>query len=122
MRKYWFIVLALMLIMSVGAVAHAEEIATDLPNEFLTWDVLGSYAGSVLAVVLITQLTKELPHIAKIPTQIWSYVLAVVILIASHAFNGSLTFSNAALSLVNSVMVSLAANGGYSMITRIKNK
>lgn len=126
MKKFLYILIAAMLIsyvLLVACSAMAEEASADavsMPNEFLTWDVLGSYAGSVLAVMLITQFTKGLPYIKKVPTQIWSYALAVVILLAAHIFNGSLSASNAALSLVNGVLVSLSANGGYSLITRVK--
>jgi hypothetical protein len=98
-------------------VAHAEEA---MPAEFFTWDRLGTYAGAAALVALVTQLTKNLPYISKIPTQVWSYILAVLVLIASQVFTGALSASSAALSLANGVLVSLASNGGYSLITRVK--
>lgn len=121
-RRIMFVIaLALFATLMLG-MCFAEEInaGPTLPAEFFTWDNLGTYAGAAALVALITQLTKELRYINKIPTQVWSYILAVVILIASQIFTGTLTGSSAALALANGVLVSLASNGGYSLITRVK--
>ena len=119
-KRMLMMIVALMLVM-LWVPACAEEIAGDVPVEFFTWDKLGTYAGAAALVALVTQLTKELPYISKIPTQVWSYILAVIVLIASQAFTGSLSGSSAALALANGVLVSLAANGGYSLITRVRS-
>ena len=111
------VLLSVLMIGGFYATAHAEEA---MPAEFFSWDDLGTYAGAAALVALITQLTKGLPYIAKIPTQVWSYILAVLVLIASQVFTGALSASSAALALTNGVLVSLASNGGYSLITRVK--
>lgn len=116
MKKIFYVLLALMMVMTWAPV-RAEEA---MPAEFFSWDDLGTYAGAAALVALVTQLTKELPYIKKIPTQVWSYILAVLVLIASQVFTGTLSASSAALSLANGVLVSLASNGGYSLITRVK--
>ena len=89
--------------------------------EFFDWSILGTLAGSVAAVAVLTEITKNLPGISKIPTQIWSYVLALVVLICAQAFTAGLTASSAVLALVNAAMVSLAANGGYEAISRLES-
>lgn len=122
-RRIMFIAAIMLFATMLMAAAYAEAIDMAnavLPTEFYIWDELGTYAGAAALVALITQLTKELRYINKIPTQVWSYILAVVILIASQAFTGTLTGSSAALALANGVLVSLASNGGYSLITRVK--
>ena len=88
--------------------------------EFFDWSILLTFTGAVLAVAILTQITKSILGIRKLPTQLWSYVLAVVIQIAAHYFTGDLNMSSAALVLINAALVSLAANGGYSAIDRIK--
>ena len=88
--------------------------------EFFDWSVLLTFAGAVLAVAILTQITKNIPGIRLLSTQLWSYILAVVVLIAAHYFSGVLDMSNAALVLINAALVSLASNGGYSAIDRIK--
>ena len=93
--------------------------------EFVTWEVLGTYAGAMAMVGVITQMTKNIKFISEIPTQIWSYVLALVVMYSANFFLGQLTASNAVLVLFNAGLVSLGANGGYEGLTRMfttKNK
>ncbi len=85
-------------------------------EEFFTWSALATYAGALVATMLITQLFKEVSFIGKLPTRIFSWIVAVVILILANLFTGALTWGSAVLSLVNAVVVSLAANGGYDFI------
>lgn len=86
---------------------------------FFDWAYLGTFAGALAAVALITQMIKNLPGIKRIPTQLMSWLLAVVVLILAHAFGGTLDAQNAVLSLFNGAMVSLAANGGYAALKRV---
>ena len=88
-------------------------------TEFFTWELLGTYAGAVLVATLITQFTKDW---FKMPTQLFSYIVAVVVLVASSIVGGNADFANIALCLVNGVVVSLASNGAYSAVTRVAGK
>ena len=87
--------------------------------EFVSWKMLGTFAGSLSMVVLITQFTKELKFIKKIPTQLWSYIIAVIIMFPAYFFTGRLTLDSAILIPVNAVLVALAANGGFDAIEKI---
>ena len=86
---------------------------------FFDWSYLGTFAGALAAVALVTQLTKNLPGIKRIPTQLMSWILAVVVLILAQWFGGTLDAKNAVLCLFNGAMVSLAANGGYAALKRV---
>ena len=86
--------------------------------EFIEWSELVTYTGALVMVLIVTQLTKELNFIKSIPTQIWSYLIALAILYPAHYFTGQLTASNAVLILFNSVIVALSANGGFDALTR----
>ena len=86
---------------------------------FFDWSYLGTFAGALAAVALITELIKELPGLKKVPTQFVSWVLAFVILILAQLFTGTLSAQNAVLSVLNGAMVSLAANGGYAALKRV---
>lgn len=90
--------------------------------EFVTWELLGTYAGAMAMVGVITQLTKNIKFISAIPTQVWSYILALVVMYSANFFLGQLTLSNAILILFNSALVSLGANGGYEGIVRAFTK
>lgn len=89
--------------------------------ELFEWGLLGSYAGASFATALLTQLTKELPGVRRLPTQLWSYALALVTLLLARLFGGGMTISEGVLALFNAALVSLAANGGFAAVERMKN-
>lgn len=86
---------------------------------FFDWTFLGTFAGALAAVALITELIKELPALKKVPTQFVSWALAFVILILAQLFTGTLSAQSAVLCVLNGAMVSLAANGGYAALKRV---
>lgn len=88
-------------------------------NEFVTWEIIGSYAGAVMIVGLVTQLLKYFPIIEKIPTQALSYILSLLTLTASQLALQTFDLSSFGLNLVNAVIISLAANGAYTGMTKI---
>lgn len=93
------------------------------PESFFTWADLASYAGATMAVLIITQFTKELPGIVKIPTRIWAYILSVVILILGTVFTVSpIGPQEILLCLINAVLVAMAAIGGYHTVADIKDR
>lgn len=86
-------------------------------NEFVTWTTLGTYAGAVMMVTIITQFLKQTP-LAKLNAQLLAYIVAVAILIGAEAFNGpTVTVQGVILCLLNAVIVALAANGTYDAAT-----
>lgn len=87
--------------------------------EFVTWAGLSTYAGALAMVMLIVQFTKGIVIIDRLPTQVWSYIVALVVLYAANFFTGKLTIDNAVLILFNAAIVALAANGGYTAIKKI---
>lgn len=82
--------------------------------------MLGSCAGCAFAVALLTQLTKDIPGLRRIPTQLWSYLLSLATLLLARNFSGGVEASSAVLALFNAALVSLAANGGYAAVERLK--
>ena len=86
---------------------------------FFDWSDLGTFAVALAAVVFLTELTKRLPGIRSIPTQLFSWLLACGILILAAWFTGTLSAQSAALTVLNGAMVSLAANGGYAALKRV---
>lgn len=87
-----------------------------------SWQILATYAGATLATNLITEILKGVGFIDRIPTRIFSYVIALIVLLAAHFFTDGLTWATAGLSLVNAVVISLASNGAYDFVNtkRIK--
>ena len=68
-------------------------------NEFVTWEALGSYAGAVMMVTLITQLLKGTP-LGRWNSQLVAYLMAAALLVGAEA-------ARAALAGENGVMVGL---------------
>ena len=88
-------------------------------ENLFTWDMLGTYAGAVAAVGVITQLLKGVPGIVKIPTQIVSYVIALIVMLCATGFTVGLTAEGAVLTVFNAAVVSLAANGVYTAAVKM---
>ena len=82
--------------------------------------MLGSYAGAVMAVGVLTQVSKEIPGVRRIPTQLWSYLLSFTTLVLAMAFTSGISMQGTVLAAFNAAIVSLAANGGYSALTGMK--
>lgn len=91
-------------------------------SELFTWQMLGTYAGCTAAVGLITEFIKGIGVLKRIPTQLVSYVLALILMMLSAAFMGGITVDSAVLTVFNAVVVSLASNGGYSAVERVAEK
>lgn len=88
--------------------------------EFFDWNMLNTYAGAAMAVAFIVELTKGLPLIRRIPTQLWSYLVALATLLLAMTFTYGFTVEEASLAAFNAVLVSLASNGGYDVMQRVK--
>jgi len=80
-------------------------------NEFLTWEVLLTFTGLVTTTYMVTEFTKEIPFIKKMPTKYWSYIIALVLLFAVNLVTGSFKYEDIVLYLLNAIPVSLSANG-----------
>ena len=88
--------------------------------EFFDWAMLATYAGALAATALLTQWLKGV--FQNIPTQIVSYGIALVVLLAATFFTGALTVESGALCIINAAVVSLASNGAYEAVQRAKIK
>lgn len=91
-----------------------------LMDGFTTWEVLATYGGCAAMVGLLTQATKGLPYLDRLPTQLWSYLLSLAVLLLAFYFTGQLSLDSGVLLLFNAAIVSLTANGGYAALTRSK--
>lgn len=85
-------------------------------QEFFTWAMLASYVGAVAATTLLTQLFKGTGVLKKLPTQVFSYFVALVVLLLAVWFTDGLSLSNGILSMVNAAVVSLASNGAFEAV------
>ena len=88
-----------------------------MTERFLTWGDLATYGGAVMAVLIITEFTKDLPGIRCIPTRLWAYLVALVLLTAAAVFTAdTIRAQDILLCLVNGVIVAMAAVGSFHAI------
>lgn len=131
MKKLLIIFFVLMLITAMSTAVMADEAViadtgtavTDLAeaDTFFTWDTLATYAGALMAVVLMTQVLKDVPIIRKLPTRLLSYIIALLVLIIATLFTTGFEWSTIFLCAFNAFIVALAANGGYDGLTHRLN-
>lgn len=89
-------------------------------QEFFTWPVLATYAGAVLLTTLVTQFVKQFRFLQRIPTQVISYLIALIGLLGGNYFTTGLTLESALLCCINAVVVATAANGTFNNLTDIR--
>ena len=90
-------------------------------DTFFDWEYLLTFAGCVLATGILTEFLKRLFY--KLPAQGISYVIALIILVVAQLATGKMTgWDVAALDIINAVVVSLTANGGYDALDTLFGK
>ena len=88
-------------------------------EQFLTWEMLGTYSGTLGMVLILTQLTKSLPGIRRIPTQLYSYLISLTVMLVTSIFSGRTAASDFVLLIFNAAIAALSANGGYDAVVRM---
>ena len=79
-----------------------------------TWEILATVAGATAATLLIVQYTKApLDKVWKVPTRVFVWLVALLILLGAQGFMTGLTWSAVPLIVVNAFVVALAAMGAY---------
>ena len=90
---------------------------------FFDWQYLATFAGAAAATGIVTQFLKgPVDRVFKIPTQVLSYMVALVILILAQVFTGTFSAPNAVLALFNALLVATAASGTISGVKRLSGK
>jgi len=81
-----------------------------------TWAYLATIAGATAATLLIVQFMKvPLDKVWKIPTRLFVYIIALVIMTVATAFTSGLNMNSFLLCLLNAFIVALAAYGSYEL-------
>lgn len=81
-----------------------------------TWAYLATIAGATAATLLIVQFLKvPLDKVWKIPTRLFVYLIALIILVIATAYTSGITMNTFLLSVLNAFIVALAAYGSYEL-------
>ena len=93
-------------------------------TNFVTESFLSSFAGTLVAVELIVFTTKNFPIIKKIPTKLYTFILAVIHLIIVQVVIGKadITVEFVYILFINSLIVEVILCGGYdTLMGKFKN-
>ena len=80
-------------------------------ENFLTWEVLETYASFVSIVYMVVEFTKEIKFIKKIPTRIWSFLVAFLLLIILNLVIKNFKLVDLVLYALTAISISLGSNG-----------
>lgn len=80
-------------------------------NDFLTWEILKTYASFVTIVFMVVEFTKEIKIINKIPTRYWSFIISLILLIAVNLVSNTFRPIDIILYMLSSMAISLGSNG-----------
>jgi hypothetical protein len=85
-------------------------------NDFITMETLATFAGLVAAVSIIVQFTKSLikNRFGDAAVRIYTFVIALMLtFIFARSGQG---IDGIVLTIINSIIVAIAAMGGYEVI------
>lgn len=111
-----------MLVMPVFTLA--EETATpEIPVEPFTWQYLVTIAGAAAFTLLVVQFLKApLDKVWKIPTRVFAYIIALVVMLVATAFTSGLTVDSVLLVAANAFLAAMSAYGAYELTFAKLNK
>lgn len=133
MKKILCILIATLAILALTCAAFAENAAMETPTvpvesetvfdapdtnvgEPLTWTYLATIAGAAAFTLLIVQFFKApLDKVWKIPTRVFAYVIALVIMLVATAFTTGLTIDSVLLTAANAFLAAMSAYGAYEV-------
>lgn len=89
-------------------------------TNFLTTDMISSFAISLLIIELMVQFTKELPVIKKIPTRFYTLLITILHLIVINQVITLFPLPSVVgiyCLICNAFIISAVLTGGYDLVT-----
>jgi len=90
-------------------------------NKFLTYDTLGTLAGTITATTLIVQFIKDLKPFKKIPTRLLVLIISFTIILTTSIITKQFSIKDIPLYLINSLLATTSAIGSWHSITGVTN-
>jgi len=91
-------------------------------DNFMTLEMLSTFAGLVIATGLIVQFTKDIvkSKFSDIYVRLYTFIISLILTFV-FACTGY-DIDNIILTIINSIIVSITAMGGYELISDPKAK
>lgn len=85
-------------------------------NDFMTPEILTTYAGLTGALIIIVQFTKSMVKrkFGDSSVRLYSFIIALLLtfIFAGHGFS----FQGILLTIINAAMITIGSMGGYEML------
>lgn len=82
-------------------------------DALITRDIVATYSGMVMITILVTQFCKELGFLKGLKTKYVASGVALSAVLMGSFYSGNFSFSDIYLYLVNAILITFAATGGY---------
>jgi len=86
-------------------------------NDFLTTEMLATFVGLVLATTLIVQFTKDIVKNKFSDVYVRLYTLCISLILTFVFARAGTGLEDVILTIINSIIVSMASMGGYELIS-----
>ncbi len=86
-------------------------------NDFMTPEILTTYAGLTSVLILIVQFTKPLVKRRFGDSAVRSYSFIIALLLTFFFANHGYSFQGVMLSIINAAMITIGSMGGYEMLS-----
>ena len=80
-------------------------------EQFISWDILTTYATFVTIVYMVVEFIKELKYIRTIKTKYLSFLVALALLTITNIVMNTFEFVDVILYALSAISISLGANG-----------
>lgn len=87
-------------------------------DNFISWSMLFEWTTFVSIVLMLTQFTKDIKYIKKIPTKYWSFFIALILMIISNFEANSFRLIDIFLYIISSALASMNSNGIYDFASK----
>lgn len=80
-------------------------------EQFVSWDILTTYATFVTIVFMVVEFVKELKYLKKVKTKYLSFLVASILLTITNAVMNTFRLVDVVLYILTAISISLGANG-----------
>lgn len=80
-------------------------------EQFISWDILTTYATFVTIVYMVVEFIKELKYVKAIKTKYLSFIVAFILLAITNAVMKTFRLVDVVLYILTAISISLGANG-----------
>lgn len=80
-------------------------------EQFISWDILTTYATFITIVFMVVEFIKEIKICKKVKTKYLSFIIALILLCITNAVIGTFRWIDIVLYTLSAISISLGANG-----------